>query len=251
MFWGDITHGNQKAYFERARQASPMHFKRTRWDIVLQGLGDAAAYIRTRTVDGAAYHRIQDRISLALDQLDVPEYGNRPLVFIGHSLGCQIISSYVWDTNRLKQNSPPEGEPDLIKLHDRLQVATPFRRLDTLAGIITLGSNIPLFTFAFDPRRVIPISRPRARGEQPAFPGSALPPEIAARARWLNFFSPFDVLGFPLKPLNPSYDQTILADRAVLSGGLSFFHPIRAHEGYWRTRRVITETANLLGGLID
>ena len=250
VFWGDITHGNQRAYFERARHQGHMRYINIRWEFVLQGLGDAAAYIRTRTMDGAAYHQIQDRVSSALDQLDIPDLPDRILVLVGHSLGCQIISSYIWDTNRLKQASSRPGDNDAAKTREMLAAATPFRRLDTLAGIVTLGSNIPVFTFAFSPKRVIPVTRPRASGESVAFPGPALTQRHRETARWLNFYNPFDILGYPLKPLNPAYHDAVSIDKVVYSGFPFFFMPSRAHEGYWLNSTVIRHTARLLNALI-
>ena len=32
-----------------------------------------------------------------------------------------------------------------------------------------------------------------------------------SKARWLNFYSKRDLLGFPLKPLNPAYGQRAAA----------------------------------------
>jgi len=44
-----------------------------------------------------------------------------------------------------------------------------------------------------------PVKEPK----KPAVPGAALPQPLYDRARWLNFYSKRDLLGFPLKPLNP------------------------------------------------
>lgn len=250
VFWGDVTHGNQRAYFERATHTNWLIYRNARWEFVLQGLGDAASYIRTRTIDGAAYHAIQDRVNFALDQLDMPDCSDRRLIFVGHSLGCQIISSYVWDMNRLKQvTSTPEDE-DHAALRARLSTSTPFRRLDTLAGIVTFGSNIPVFTFAFAPKRVIPITRARIEGETAAFPGCALPEDCSRKSRWINFYSPFDILGFPLKPLNSAYYDAVQMDKVVFSGGWRFWHPLAAHQGYWRHRAVVKHTARLVVDII-
>jgi hypothetical protein len=52
---------------------------------------------------------------------------NTPLVFIGHSLGSHIISSYVWDLNRLKQKSEDEieSEDDQVRdLYEEMKHAT-------------------------------------------------------------------------------------------------------------------------------
>ena len=49
-------------------------------------------------------------------------------------------------------------EPDELvrQLHEEMKRATDFRRLDTLAGLVTFGSNIPLFTFRFGAARIYP-----------------------------------------------------------------------------------------------
>ncbi len=249
VFWGDVTRGNQAAYFERAKAKGRLNYSRLRWEFVLQGLGDAAAYIRTRTVEGAAYHRIQERLSVALDELDVPGHPERMLVLVGHSLGCQILSSYIWDINRSKYDGPADtAAANTVSCQPA--ALSPFRRLETLAGIVTLGSNIPLFTFAFSPRRVIPITKPRKHGEQAAFPGSMLPPDKASKAKWINFYSPFDLLGYPLKPLNPDYEQAVAMDNVVFSGGAMFWHPLNAHISYWTHHSVIKQTAALINNLI-
>ena len=62
---------------------------------------------------------------------------------IAHSFGTQIISNYIWDPQteanytRKKRGMNPYGKSD-------------FERMKTLAGIITFGCNIPLFSLAYD-----------------------------------------------------------------------------------------------------
>src|SRR5206468_1166883 len=111
------------------------------------------------------------------------------LIFIGHSLGCHIISSYVWDMNRLKQYTAAEieAQPSEAKaLWEELNDASPIRRLDTLAGLVTLGSNMPLFTFTLGPDQVFPITcvsdRHAALNLTPAFPGARLAPHVREQA---------------------------------------------------------------------
>ena len=127
------------------------------------------------------------------------------------------------------------------------------RLLDTFAGLVTLGSNMPLFTFTFGPTKVFPITS-APPGLAPAFPGRALDGATASRARWLNFYSRNDLLGYPLKPLNTSYNnEPRLTDQAVCAEGWfrSKFFPspldaLAAHSGYWTNRTVINETVRLI-----
>ena len=65
---------------------------------------------------------------------------------------------------------------------------------------------MPLFTFTFGPDRAFRSHPIPARSDlKPAFHGTALPPALSDKARWLNFLQQAgDLLGFPqLKPLNP------------------------------------------------
>src|SRR3954447_26372427 len=72
---------------------------------VIGGLGDAAAYQKTKHPANSSYRDIQNRVSETLERIARNRVKDRPLVFIGHSLGCHIISSYAWDLNKLKQRT--------------------------------------------------------------------------------------------------------------------------------------------------
>jgi hypothetical protein len=100
IFWADIVRGRSQLYFHQARTSTGIVDSPYR-KLVIEGLGDAAAYQKTRNRDNSAYYQIQDRITQVLRDADAPEDRERPLVFIAHSLGCHIVSSYAWDINRL------------------------------------------------------------------------------------------------------------------------------------------------------
>ncbi len=74
---------------------------------------------------------------------------------------------------------------------------------------MTLGNNMPMFTFTFGPDAVYPVTSPArlSSGQmiEPAFPGAELPEALRKQARWLNYYSKTDLLGFPLKALNDDY----------------------------------------------
>ena len=181
------------------------------------------------------------------------------MILIGHSLGCHIISSFIWDVNTIKnwdeERLASEGE-EIREFADYLRNGSPFRRLDTLAGLVMMGSNMPLFTFTFGPSRIMPITSSRHPDGVPAFPGKHLDAATRERARWLNFYSRNDLLGYPLKPLNDAYaNEPLLEDIEVASEGPLFraagyvSQPLvaySAHTGYWNNRRVIRGAADLI-----
>ncbi len=98
-----------------------------------------------------------------------------------------------------------------------------FQQMKTLAGMITFGCNIPFFTLAYKKADIRPIH----------FPGDALTPAQKNKARWLNFYDPDDVLGYPLKAINQKYNQVVNNDVAINVGGiLSSWNPM-SHQKYW------------------
>lgn len=226
VLWADLLAPRQAAYLEAARATSELDFVGLR-RFVVGALGDAAAY---RYVNGpsATYVQVHDRIRRGLRELYVDRLGGEPvpLVVVAHSLGSHIASSYVWDTQQARPTGAGPG-------------ASPFERLDHLAGIVTLGSNIPLFTFAHDP--VVPID----------FPGAALAPGVSARATWLNLYDRDDVLGYPLRPTSPGYAAVVDADVEVDAGRWGVSATPFSHDGYWTDGDVTRAVAELLGALLD
>jgi len=170
------------------------------------------------------------------------------LIFIGHSLGCHVISSYLWDLNKLTQRTEAEIErnddPEELALWRELKGASPLRRLKTCAGIVTLGCNMPMFTFTFGPDAVFPITSrvKHSTGQvvESAFPGTQLPPALQECARWLNFYSRTDLLGFPLKALNDDYrNEEKIRDICVPSESpwyIPYLWCLYAHTRYWTNR---------------
>lgn len=296
VFWADIVRGRQQEYIHYARQLgllAPHSMHR----LVLEGLGDAAAYQKTEQRRNSAYFEIQRRIQKTLSDAALPgQNDSRPLIVIAHSLGCHIISTFAWDLLKLKNHnafetakSPPVGATErdqsdpaygpaaqpadtgTQRYIQNLSTMSPFQRLDTLAGLVTMGNNMPLFTFVFGPQHVFPISRvPENVNCHPAFPGCGLDDEAKQRARWINLYSRNDPLGYPLKPLNDAYDEEERIEDVVTA---SEWHAPRtwtdlfvmrasqtirlreglakqAHVGYWRDPVVAQHSADLITSIV-
>lgn len=256
--WAPIVRRHQTSYLRRLVGQGLVQDNPYR-RMALQGLGDAAAYQKTRNYQNSSYYEIQAVVRAAIDRLDQRGPPDRPLVFIGHSLGCHILSTFAWDTYsmRRRMNDPgPDADVKTQEFAAYLRSGSPFRRLETLAGFVTMGCNMPLFTFTFGPDRIIPITYARTPTEHPAFPGIGLPPDVKARAQWLNFYSRNDLLGYPLKPLSGAYanepritDIEVASERVWRRAMWSVFPPgatYAAHTGYWTHPPVIKRTAQLL-----
>jgi len=208
VFWQDILEPRQLAYLGSARRRSTMDFVRLR-QFILTAFGDAVAYQLTSRSPSAPYQMIHARIAAALrrlyrDQLDARP---QPLIVFAHSLGGHIVSNFIWDQQAHRQK-PMRG-------------ISNFERAKTLVGMVTFGCNIPLFTFAFDKVQPIKVPAPEVRGAK------------RAKAKWLNFYDPDDVLGYPLKPICPGYANVVSKDVPINVGGvLSSWNPM-SHAGYW------------------
>src|SRR5215475_6492524 len=205
-FWADLLTKNEDDLWKKLSAPHDMGWVKVR-KFIINVLADAIAYQRDPEEDEDMYRRIHARIREHLAHLRT-SLGDqdKPLIIIAHSLGSVIVSNYTWDEQR--QNKYSLG-------------SNSFERMETLASLVTFGSNIPLFTLALsDPK---PIE----------FPPAQLPANLKAVAKWLNFFDPDDVLGYPLKPLSPSYGETVSADIEVNVGGLfTSWNPI-SHTEYW------------------
>lgn len=264
VFWADIVRGRQQEYVHYAKTSAD--FRPTvAHRMVIEGLGDAAAYQKIERKN-SAYYDIQARVRKTIQDVALRDQDDRPLVFITHSLGCHIVSSYAWDLHQCKHPALAFKDKQIDKgtqaYIDSLPGKTRLERLDTFAGFVTLGSNMPLFTFALGPQHVFPITKPQHDEMKPAFPGPNLGPATRHKACWLNYYSINDPLGYPLKPLNDAYDdEPLLSDHPTVSEGWlrSSFCPQRlrpllsmaAHQGYWRDPKVASGIAKLLNDLIQ
>ena len=115
---------------------------------------------------------------------------------------------------------------------------SPFKRMERLAGMITFGCNIPLFTFAH--HTVVPIT----------FPAAQLSPSVKAKARWFNFYDPDDVLGYPLRPINSAYRNVVNKDIAINVGGLfSSWNPL-SHGAYWTDNNFTKPVARFISSIL-
>jgi hypothetical protein len=183
--------------------------------LVISYLGDAVAYNQrdTKTKPNVVYHSVHEKLHDQLLELKKNDFNNQdlPLVLMGHSLGCHIISNYIWD--RQNWNAAQRGKDPFG--------STKFEKMETLIGIISFGCNIPLFTLALSQVKSI------------TFPPLQLPKELKQVARWMNFYDPDDVLGYPLKPIYNNHAQLKLTDIPINVGSiLTSWNPM-SHLGYW------------------
>lgn len=222
IFWADVLEARQLQYLRDAERSGDLDFKRLR-KFVLTAFGDATAYQKVQSSANTTYEEIHAKVEKAISDLFHVDLAStsKPLIVMAHSLGGHIMSNYIWDIQS-------KGNPNL----------SSFEQMQTLAGMITFGCNIPLFTFAY--KEVIPIK----------FPGSQLSTSQKKKAKWLNFYDPDDVLGYPLKPISPLYKQTVTKDIPINVGGvLASWNPV-SHIKYWTDNDFTRPTAKFIASFL-
>jgi hypothetical protein len=222
-YWADILNAREQELWARESAKGDLTWGWLRRPVV-NVLADAVAYRRepARGETLPTYTRIHDRIRHHVSELEKQVSPAAPLIIAAHSLGSVIMTDFVWDIQ--SANGRGHGE-------------TPFQRMQTLAGMVTFGSNIPLFTLALPKVECI------------AFPGDRLTPPVRSAAKWVNFYDPADVLGWPLKPLSDAYAAAVDEDRAIRVGGpLTFWNPA-SHGEYWTDTNFTRPTAELVAAI--
>lgn len=159
------------------------------WDklfrFVSTHLCDATAYMLPHKAEDLAhssYCAVQREVRKALRKLEaeVPGAGALPVLVIAESMGCRVLSCYAWDAAQAPERvlEPGETAADL----------TPFQRLETLAGLIFTGCNLPLLTMEIPNAAMLPM-------KLPLHPLAAVP---SFTSTWLNLYDDDDVLGYPI-----------------------------------------------------
>lgn len=229
IWWAPVLRGPELDLLNRLAQGGKLEWRWVR-EFVVNFLADAVAYQRVpgESSQPGVYVQIHRLIAQQLGELRAElsaQADEPPLLVIAHSLGGHILSNYVWD-----QQHPHESRGETV--------ASPFARAESLAGIITLGCNIPMFALALP--RILPI----------VFPPPTLEPALHALAKWRNFYDPDDVLGFPLAPLSAEYAATV-EDHIVQVGGLLDGWNPAAHNAYWTDNDVTRPVADAIRAILS
>lgn len=232
-----ILHPDQHALWRRTGAAARMRRAEPR-KLMLFGMAGAAGLENGREHDGSVYELAQIEIArtmlAARDRLGHDE----PVVFIAHSLGCQVLSSYFYDAQKALRGTASAGiwrdidrHGPAIAGHALIEDEKAFLRGSTFRRWITTGCNMPISMAAHRGLHVLPIERP------------------TADFRWVNLYDPDDMLGWPLQPLSPGY-RALVEDRNVAvahsaESELESWTP-RFHNAYWCNAVVLDLLADML-----
>lgn len=215
VVWAQILQGRQKGYLSKINRS--LGYDKLR-EFVVCNLSDAASYRPTPDGGDKIYKAIHEKIELVV-RLVRHQIGDRaPVLIVAHSLGGHIMSNYIYDLQAHLRNG---GTP----VHQ-----APVENMQTVAGFVTFGCNIPIFLFGYPEDEIFPIMAPNQE----------LPSALQFRTWWYNYYDKHDVLGFPLGKGPPRYEQLArdkaLLDKPINAGKIfTSWNPF-SHGGYWKDR---------------
>jgi hypothetical protein len=238
VYYQKILQDNQNAVWEHTRAHSTVRYPDLR-KFVLFGFGDAAGLENRKEMPGSVYELAQGEIARTLLSAHAVR-PDMPAVFVAQSLGCHVLSSYIYDAQKAARGQPVsagiwrniDAWADSTLGRPLTASEKTFLGAGTCAALVTTGCNIPVFIAAHKVMHVIPIDRP------------------TRLFKWINFYDPDDVLGWPLQPLPGGYRE-LVEDRVVnASGGvasllLRSWNPF-AHNSYWDDATVVGAIAAML-----
>jgi hypothetical protein len=217
----------QHSVWEKMRHSTTLAWQDLR-KFMLFGFSDASTLEHRATDDGSVYKLIQKIIVYALKTVRHKLSSNQtPIVIVAHSLGCQVISNYLWDAQKHKGI----WQIDCLDYPEFPQEHADFLQLKSLQYLFTTGCNIPLFVAGFADIQAIPKPNPNFK--------------------WLNYYDKDDILGWPLKPLSSSYDLVVDQDIEIDSGNIWQSWNHQSHDGYWTNEEFINPLSQVIHSLID
>jgi hypothetical protein len=238
VYYQDILKPNQETVWAKVNDTVHLRYPDLR-RFLLFGFGDAAGLENRKEIDGSVYELAQEAIAREL--LGVARQDpNTTVVFLAQSLGCQVLSSYIYDAQKAAAGGRVlAGIWKDIDGWARRALGAPLSDTEkrflagaTCTAFVTTGCNIPIFVAAHKQMDIKPIARPCARFE------------------WINLYDPDDALGWPLQPLSPGYaalvdDRAINAGQGVVTWILKSWNPL-SHTAYWNDAQVLDLLAQRL-----
>ncbi len=238
VYYQPILQRNERAILQRMR---PL----LRWDglreLMLFGLSDAASLEHKKELALSPYWQTQQLILQRLDELFDETFDQSDgvvprLAIVAQSLGCQVMSNYIWDAQQSRAYAGiwsaafDDGVP-ADSARDR------FRRARSLQLLMTTGCNIPVFVAGHS--AIEPIDRSK----------------LGAGFRWIDQFDPDDVLGWPLAPLSAPY-AALVEDHAVNARGNTLLGRVKSltpysHTQYWSTDSVLDRIADAIKEMLE
>ncbi|WP_426449557.1 chemotaxis protein [Paenibacillus sp. S-38] len=217
--WSHVFESGEEELFDRLVSRHDLRYQGLR-RFIIHYLADAIAYQPVETAEHN-YDAVHHTISRSLQRLSERCGPAAPLCVIAHSLGAVIASNYFYDLQYGVR--PPAAEAD-----------TPMELGDTLALFYSIGTTLPLWSLRYrNFNRPISVPSRRLHSLHPAVAGE-----------WVNFYDKDDILGYPLRSIDPAYEEAVREDYEVrISDWLRGWNPL-CHSEYLRSPEVIGRMAD-------
>jgi hypothetical protein len=188
---------NERAVWRQTLADSKVRREQLR-TFVLSGLADTIGLESRKEQAGSAYEQAQLEIArkmiAARDQLG----SNGPVVFLTQSLGCQVLSNYLFDAQQPAPGVRAGIWRDIqthamdIAGHPLSVEEVAFLRGQTIHCWVTTGCSIPAFVAADTCMRIRPIRPPAAAGSTSTTPTTSW---VGRCGRWATATRPWWTTG--------------------------------------------------------
>jgi hypothetical protein len=236
IYYQDTLEPNEQFVYDQMHKANTPFRSFVLWRLLREFLlfyfADPGSLETNKASKESAYYQTQTKIVDELRRIyaELGRNQKTKVLIAAHSLGCQVISSYIWDA-QYASDEVEAGKRTHVGYWGRIGSLEnadlneiDFLKLTSLQQLFTCGCNIPLFTAGHN--YIVPFKRPN-----PGF-------------KWMNYYSRNDVLGYPMAPLrgrkelkdpyysdHPTYAE-LVEDHEIRAGNLlQFWNPL-AHSGY-------------------
>ena len=234
IYYQDLVQSHQEKVWEDMRRVG-LRWKRLREEMLFS-FSDPATIAQGASNPESIYLHVQRTITKAIENARANLVdADAPIIIIAQSLGGHIISNYIWDAQSQAKDEEVIGvwrddKEKLLNVGSSQEV--DFYRLRTLRFLFTTGCNIPLFVAGH--KAIVAIDKP----------------DPLRDFDWINFYDRDDILGWPLKPLSPSYDALVTEDVDITVGSvLSSWNPF-SHLFYWDDGEFLATVTTLIRGIL-
>lgn len=223
VYWGDVFGEDEERIYRDLVLNKKLRYKKLRRYLVYY-LADAVAYQPVDT-NGQNYDAVHQSISNALHRLSKRIGNTAPLFVVSHSLGTVIASNFFYDLQFTSRHFP-----------GIIDITSPLERGETLTHFYSLGTTLPLWSLRYRDFSK-PIRVPSIGGEE-LYPG--------LDGEWVNFYDKDDILGYPLREIDPAYEKAVKADVNINVGNpFTFWNPL-CHTSYMKDKKVVNHIADRL-----
>ncbi|MBV1908962.1 MAG: hypothetical protein KUG78_06540 [Kangiellaceae bacterium] len=220
IYWADLVKEELESFRNKANYKGDLAYQNLR-----QIMTDTQALALLYTPGTELYESINNRIKdgmrkFASHRRVLPD--ETPLVVLAHSYGGVMMSHFI--------KSMQENDSKLSN----------FETMKTLVGYVTFGNPQGMYAMH---------GLDSVLGQSCKITGSALPADLAKRAKWLNFYDKDDIVAYPLKGLSDEFNANVHGDYEINVGSAATSWNPACHTGYWEDKDFYKPVAELIGEL--